>query len=195
MAPRSSLLDYESTNAAFGWIVIGTLLLVAIEHALSGRFLWTGIATAVIAVALVPPALSRRPTEMVAWEVLALAAFPVVARSFGILIGPAIYLAVVALALVVAVELDAFTSVEMTSEFAVAFVVIVTMAVAGLWVIARYASDVYLGTSLLGGQTAVMWDLVIATGVGVVVGLVFEFYFRRISPGRDISREPWGEAR
>ncbi|RBI59681.1 hypothetical protein DMJ13_21330 [halophilic archaeon] len=193
MAIRSDLLTYKLTNAALGWIVISVLLLTAIEYALSEQFLWAGMAVAVIAIALVPPALSRRPTEMIAWEVLALAAVPVVARSFNVLVGPATYLSVTALALIVAVELEAFTSVEMTPEFAVVFVVIVTMAIAGLWTIAQFVSDVYLGTTFLSGQTAVMWDLVIATGIGVIAGLIFEFYFRRISPSNKLSYEPWDD--
>lgn len=195
MAAHSRLLSYELTNAVLGWAVIAVLLLAAVERAFAGEFLWTGMATAVIVVGLVPPAISRRPTEMIAWEVLALAACPVVARTFGLVVGQMTYLAVAAVALVVTVELDAFTSVEMTPEFAVAFVVIVTMAVAGLWAIARYLSDSYFGTSLLVSANTLMWELVAATGIGVVAGIVFELYFRRLSPGHSIPREPWGKTR
>ncbi|WP_231188240.1 hypothetical protein [Haladaptatus sp. DYF46] len=148
---------------------------------------------AVIAIALVPPILSHRFTEMIAWEVLALAAVPVVARSFNMLIEPSTYLSVATLALIVAVELNAFTSVEMTSGFAVVFIVIITMAIAGLWTIAQFVSDIYLGTTFLAGQTAVMWSLVIATGVGVLAGIIFEFYFRRLSPSNELSYDAWSD--
>lgn len=193
MSVRSKLLTYEVTNAAFAWGVMIVLLLVAVERVLSGEFLWAGMAAAMIAVGLIPPVVARRPTAMIAWEVLALAALPALARSFDVLVGPMAYVSVAALALVVAVELDEFTDVEMTPAFAVVFVVVMTMAVAGLWTIARYASDVYLGTSLIGDQNATMWDLVVATGVGTVAGLVFELYVRRFSLSNRITRESWGK--
>lgn len=195
MSVRSGLLSYEVTNAALAWVVLVVLALIAVERALSGELLWSGMAVAVILVGLVPPAVSRRPTEMLAWEVLALAALPAVVRSFDVLVGPMTYVSVAALALVVAVEIDAFTDVEMTPGFAIAFVVVVTMAVAGLWTIARYFSDVYLGTTLIADQNSAMWDLVAATAVGVGAGIVFELYFRRFSPSNRIGHELWGKVR
>lgn len=189
MRATTKLLDYETTNAALAWAVVGVLLLAAVERAASGEFLLAGMAAVAVAVALVPPAVVRDPREMAAWEILALAAAPVVAPYAGLLEGQATYLAVATLALLVAVELDAFTAVEMTGDFAVAFVVLVTMAATGLWVVARYVSDVYLGTAILTDQTALMWDVVAATAVGVAAGFVFELYVRRLSPGHGLARE------
>ena len=194
MGTRFGALDYERANAAVGWLAVGVLLLAALDHALSGRPLWTGLALAIAAVAAVPPLLTRRPREMIAAEVLAFAVLPVVARSLGLLVDTAAYVAIAALAVVIVVELDAFTALEMTPEAAVAFVVMVTMDVAAAWVVGGFAADVYLGTSLLGDQTEVMWDLVAATGVGVVVGLGFEFYYRRLSPAYDLDDEIRGDA-
>jgi tetrahydromethanopterin S-methyltransferase subunit F len=180
------------TNAILGWATTGILLIATIEQALSGEFLWAGFALGVVAVALVPPLLSRRPREMIAWEVLVLAAIPIILRSLEIDLGLITYLTVAGMALVIAVELDAFTAVEMTPTFAVVFVVIVTMAVAGLWTIAQYVSDIYLGTRFLGDQNSLMWDLVAVTAVGFAAGVLFEMYFRRLSPRRDITRGIWG---
>lgn len=194
MSRRSGLLAAETTNAALGWTAIGILVAAAVALGLAGELLWSVMALAAAAVGVLPPAVSRRSTELPAWELLALAAVPVVARSLGVVVGPLAYVAVAALALLVAAELDAFTAVEMTPSFAVAFVVVVTMAAAGLWTVARYAADAALGTSWLGDQNAVMWDLVAATGVGVVAGVVFEWYVRRRSPGHDVAREPRGAA-
>lgn len=190
MADRTGLLPYEATNAVLGWGLVAILLLATVDRAGAGELLWAGMGLAVVAVSLVPVAVSRRPTAMVAWEVLAFAASPLVARSLGLRVAPMAYLAVAGLALVVAVEADAFTDVEMTPRFAVAFVVVVTMAVAGLWTIARYVSDATLGTAFLTSQNALMWDLVAATALGVAAGVVFEGYFRRFSPGHDLPREP-----
>lgn len=193
MRATRELLDYETTNALVAWAVVGVLLLVAAERAASSDLLWAGIAVVTAAVALVPPAVARDPREMAAWEILALAAAPVVAPYAGLLEGHAAYVSVATLALLGAVELDAFTSVEMTGDFAVAFVVLVTMAVTGVWVVASYVSDTYLGTTVLTDQTALMWDVIAATGVGVAAGIVFELYVRRLSPGHGIRRELSGD--
>ncbi len=98
------------------------------------------------------------------------------------------YVAVAAAALILAVELDVFTPVRMTHTFAVLFVVVTTVATAGLWAEARWLSDTLLGTQvLLDGrpehviEEALMWDFVAATVAGVVAGVCFEHYFRRFA--------------
>ncbi|WP_436924186.1 hypothetical protein [Halosimplex amylolyticum] len=195
MRTPSDLLDYEGTNAVVGWLIVVGLALVAVERALTGAERWVGVAAVTAFAALVPPVLARDPKEMVAWEALAVAAVPVAAPSVGV--GPewAAYVVVAALALLLAVELDAFTDVEMTPDFAVGFVVVLTMAVAGLWVVVRYAYDAAFGTDLLPDQTPLMWELILATAIGVVAGVVFEVYVRRVSPGHGIERTRWRDLR
>lgn len=107
---RTGRLSYEVTNAALGWAVIACLVLLAVVRALSGKPLRSGMAAAVVAVALVPPVISGHPTEMLAWEVLGLAALPVVLPSFGVLVGLLDYAAVATLALVVAVVAGALVT-------------------------------------------------------------------------------------
>lgn len=193
MAVRSRLIDGGPANAILSWIVLAVLLAVASGHAAAGDLLWAGHAVSVVGIALIPPLVTRRASQIVTWEVLAIAAGPAVAWSVGFQVGPVAYVAVAALALVVAVELDAFTGVELSPRFAVGFVVIVTMAVAGLWTIARYASDQYAGTTFLASEQALMWDLVGATAVGLAAGVVFELYVRRVSPGHRVMTLPGEE--
>jgi len=195
MSPLSGLLEYERTNAALGWLVVGGLLVIAVERAASGDPLWSGLAVAVVAVAVVPPLSARNPTEMVAWEVLALAAVPIAGAYLVEFDGQLSFVAVATLALIIAVELDALTDVHMTPDVAVVFVVIVTMAVAALWSLGRFAADALLGTAYLSTNDALMWDLIGATAVGIAAGLVFELYVRRVSPGHALARETWGESR
>ncbi|WP_415382223.1 hypothetical protein [Halosimplex sp. TS25] len=195
MRTPSDLLGYEATNAAIGWLIVAVLCAVAVERALAGVEWWVAVAAVTAAAAVVPPAVARTPKEMVAWEVLAAAAIPVAAPSVGVAPERAAYVVVAALALVVAVELDAFTDVEMTPDFAVGFVVVLTMAVAGLWVVVRYAYDAAFGTDLLPDQTPLMWELILATAIGVVAGVVFEVYVRRVSPGHGIERTHWRDLR
>lgn len=201
---RSTLRDVverRRVNAGLAWAVVAFLVVTAVGTALSGDPVWGVFVLLVAVVASVPPVVTRRPTAMLPWEVLALAALPAVGRTlltgvelFGITLSGRVvtFLAVAAVALVVAVELDVFTPVRMTEPFAVAFVSLTTTAAAGVWALARYATDSLLGTRLLldgrplhDVETALMWDFVAATVVGVFAGVLFELYFRQRAAGRE----------
>jgi len=95
----------------------------------------------------------------------------------------ATYLSVAALALVVAVELHAFTPVRMNDAFAVLFVVVTTMATAGVWAVVRWLADGWLGTGFIASERALMWEFVASTVAGILAGLLFVYYVRhRITP-------------
>ncbi|MFB6140504.1 MAG: hypothetical protein ABEJ26_08730 [Halosimplex sp.] len=192
MKPSDEPLGYERTNAVLAWVVVAVLLAAAVERTLAGEYVWASAALAAAAVAVVPSVRSGDWTQTVAWEVLALAAAPVVASIVTTFDDVAATVVVAGVALLVTTELDAYTDVEMTADFAVGFVVLVTMSLVGVWVIAQYVSDTYLGTSLISGQAALMRDVIAATGIGVLAGVLFEFYFRRLSPGHALGRETWG---
>lgn len=187
-------------NALVAWTLVGFLLLTALTQLLVGELLWALFVLAVAALGMVPPVAYRRLRAMLPWEVLAVAALPAVGRALvvGQQVGPvtlsgrvSTYLAVAAVALIVAVELDVFTPVKMNYSFAVLFVVVATMAAAGIWAVAQWLSDLYLGTGFLLGrgppeevERALMWDFVAASIAGVAAGIVFEYYFRRrVRPG------------
>ncbi|MFC3476987.1 hypothetical protein [Halobacterium litoreum] len=188
------LIKDERTNAALGWLLVAFVALVAVESA-PEDLVWVTFSAAVVVVVLVPPVAYRNAKAMLPWEVLLLVGLPVFGRAFtapGLSSDVATYLAVAALALVVAVELDVFTPVSMTNWFAVLFVVITTMAAAGLWAIVQYASDLFLSTTFIlpteppltqaqeeAALNALMWDFVAATVAGIGAGLVFVLYFRR----------------
>ena len=188
MASRSVLAD-ERLSVALSWLFVGFLLFAVIESLVTDAPLWAGFAAVVAAVALAPPAYTRSVRTMAPPELLGLAALPVVVRSAGLYTRIAGYAAVAALALLFAVELDVFTEVEMTARFAVAFVVVTTLAAAGGWTVARYFADVYLGTAFFADVPDMMWDLVTAAAVGLVAGGIFELYFRRHSPAAEIARD------
>jgi len=186
MSSLSGVIDDERVNAALSWGIVALVAYAAIESILTGELLWAGLAAVTGGLAALPPLREREARRMVSWEVLALAAVPLVGRSLGVVTQAATYLAVATLALLIAVEIDTFSTAEMTPRFAVGFVVVTTMAVASVWTIAQFASDALLGTSILPGQTRLMWDLVLATAVGLGAGVLFELYFRRYGgPDRD----------
>ena len=186
MARRAGTLDRvvedERVNAGLGWALVGFLAVVAAESVLDGDLLWAGFAAFVAALALIPAVSHRNWCVMLPWEVLALAALPILGRAMATLMFTsrvATFLSVAALALIVAVELHVFTPVEMTHWFAVLFVVIATIATAGVWAVVQWLSDVYLGTAFIHSEHRLMWDFVAATVIGGMAGVVFEWYFRR----------------
>lgn len=179
MASLTGVIDDERVNAALSWVIVAALAFAVVESLLTDALLWAGLAAITAALAAVPPIHSGDPRTMVSWEVLLLAAVPLVGRSLGVVTQIATYLAVATLALLIAVEIDTFSSASMTPRFAVGFVVATTMAVASVWMIAQFASDSLLGTSTLPGQSRLMWDLILATAVGLGAGVLFEVYFRR----------------
>ena len=192
-----TVVEGRRVNAGVGWFVLAFMTVVALAELWGGEVVWGLFVLLVVAVAVVPPAAYRDGTAMLPWEVLLLAALPAVGRV--IVSGEMVagltftgrvmtYLAVATVALIVAVELDVFTPVRMSQDFAVFFVTIATMAAAGVWAVLRYASDAMLRTALLLDgrpeavvERALMLDFVAATLAGVLAGLLFEFYFRRRS--------------
>jgi hypothetical protein len=145
----------------------------------------------------------RDPETMPPWEIVLVAGLPVVGRAvatFSVTSDVATYLSIAALALLVAVNLHLFTTVKMNVGFAVLFVVVTTVAAAGVWAVARWGADVWLGTELLLDHSmtegeierGLMWEFVGASVAGLVAGVFFETYVRRqTSPG---ERIPGGSA-
>lgn len=195
----AALLGNTQLNAAIGWLLLIGLALVGAESVLDGDWVWVVVSLTVVGLGILPPLRFANPRVMLPWEVLALGILPLFTR--GLLAGPiadvAAYLGVAAVALVIAVELEVFTPVRMTTWFAVFFVVVTTMAAAGIWAVLRWLSDVLLGTTLVYPSPppvspaveqvaleALMWDFVAATVGGILAGFVFAMYFRRLAAGR-----------
>ncbi|MFB6354499.1 MAG: hypothetical protein ABEJ92_10490 [Halobacteriales archaeon] len=185
-----TVIETRRANAALAWVLVAFVGFVVAASALTGDLLWAGFAAAVAVLTLVPAVAYRDPLVMLPWEVVVIAALPLIGRVFATV--PltsrfATYLSVAALALIIAVELHLFTPVLMTPSFAVLFVVVATMATAGIWAVARWSADLLLGTAFLLDpaltesqiETRLMWEFVYSTAAGLAAGLVFEGYFRR----------------
>lgn len=192
-----TLVEGERENALLAWGILLFLFVAATVELRTGEVLWTVFVLAVVVLGAVPAALQRDWDAMLPWELLALAALPVAGRVFvaGRTVGEVTltgrvmtFVAVAAVALIVAVLLDRFTTVRMNDAFAVAFVVVTTTAAAGIWAVAQWLSDIYLGTGFLDrphAEEALMWDFTAATTAGVLSGLLFAYYFRRRANGRN----------
>jgi len=177
-----STLRSARVNAAIAWVFLLGVCVVAGRNALAGRLAWAGFASAFVVVALVPPVAFRDVTVMLPWEVLSIAALSLAGRTL-LSGGPgqllAGYVAVAAFALVVAVELHVFTAIRMTDWFAVAFVVVTTLATAGLWAVCQWLFAAVLDTAFVAGLRPLMIQFTGATVAGVGAGVVFSLYFRR----------------
>jgi hypothetical protein len=189
------LVERRRLNAVLGWAFVSVLCLIVVAAVVDGDPLWAGFTLALVAVAIVPAVAFRRFDAMLPWEVLALASVPSLGRLLvtgqtvgGVTLTGRVttYVAVAAVALILSVELDVFTPVQMSDTFAVLFVAIATVATAGLWAEIQWLADIFFGTEfLLDGrsehaiETALMWDFVAATVAGVFAGVLFELYFRR----------------
>lgn len=195
-AEVGSLLSDQRRNAALTWILVGFLALGSIGSAIEGDLLWLCFVGILFSLCVLPPIAYKDPLVMLPWEVVGMAALPVLGRIFAtvrLTSDLATYLSVAAVALVIAVQLHAFTNVQMNQGFAIFFVVVTTLAAAGTWAVARWAADVHLGTTFLvsPGMTGaeldtaletVMWEFVYSAVAGILAGMVFELYFRRRAP-------------
>jgi hypothetical protein len=189
------LFRERRSNALVGWAIVALFVVVAVEEVLTGDLLWGAFVFVGALLASLPAIAYRNFEVMPPWEVLALTAPPVLGRAFATLdVTSAFttYLAVATFALLIAVELQAFTPTKMTIGFAVLFVVVTTMATAGIWAVARWVLAGYGPTSFLitertaiTSEHALMWEFVYSTVAGVGAGVVFEFYFRRRARAHD----------
>lgn len=189
MATTRPLVALRGLCAELAWALVAVLVVSAIRFVTLGELDWAAFVALVVGVALVPPALERDLGVTMPWTLLALVTAPVLLRAAGVVSAATPFFVMTGLALLVAIVLDAYTSLALTPRFAVVFVVVTTMAFAAVWTVGTWAADVLVGTDFVAGQTELMWDLVAATAAGVVAGLVFEAYFR-LSDGADRLETP-----
>lgn len=172
MGSLDSLLSGRPANAVLSWTLVAVLVATAVQRLLAGDVRWVGYAALVIAVAVVP-AVVRGVPVVASWPVLSLAALPAVARSLGVFTRPMGYLSVAALGLLVVAEIDAFSVAEMPGWFAAALVAMATMTAASSWTVVRYGARRLLEPAAVPGVDAIMWDLVVASAVGLAIGGLF----------------------
>lgn len=176
------LIREKQVNAAIGWTLIGIMALGAAESFLTNAILWGFFSLAIVAVAALPALADRDWTTMVPWLLVLVATIAVIARAVGVYSEAAGYVATASLALMIVVELEVFTSVELSQWFAVSFAVMTALALQSIWIIAQFYSDLWLGTSFLSTQTELQEDIVIVTVVAIVVGGLFYWFFTRFEP-------------
>ncbi|QCS42464.1 hypothetical protein [Natrinema versiforme] len=169
------------TNALLAWLVVGVLATVFVESALDFDRQWLVFVAGVGTVVLIPPVAYGEWRVMLPWELLVIATLPILVRGlFGGSVGTfAAYLAVAGLALLITVELHMFTSLQVTHWFAIAFVVLTTLASVAAWTMVRWNLDRAFGTSYLSTNEVLMAEWLSVTVAGLAAGVLFDAYFRR----------------
>ncbi|QRV14735.1 hypothetical protein JMJ58_17705 [Haloterrigena salifodinae] len=189
----AELVRDERTNAIIGWLLASIVALVGLESVFAGVLLWGGFELLIV-VAVAAPALTTGDwTAVVSWPLLAVVAFATVASAAVFPFETSVYITVAALALIVVVELEAFTGVELSRRFSVGFAVLTTMALQALWTVAQFYSDRWLGTEYLRSQSELQWDFVVVTVVGFALGGLFQWYVVRFQPAGAVDRAANGE--
>lgn len=186
------LFEDHRVNALLGWVLVGVVLVDAATEFALGELTSGVFALAVAGIAVLPAIAHRNPQLMVPWEIVALAALPVLGRLFAgfpVTEALATYLAVAALALIVAVELHVFTTVRMTIGFAIVSVVMFTTAAAGAWAVLQYGAHVLLDTGFDYTNEELMLEFIYSILAGCLAAVVYEFYVRRRA---NVDRQPPG---
>ena len=188
----SRIIRAQRTNAVAGWALIALVLLASVGSFLTGDLLWTVFTLTVAGIAASPALSVRSWWVMPPWEIVLVAALPVLGGLFAttIITGQvSTYLSVAALALLTAVDLDVFTPVEMDDRFAVLFVVVTTQAAAGVWAVVRWIADLFLSTGFIESEHALMGEFTASALAGAVAGLVYVLYRRRSRPESRVPDE------
>lgn len=176
------LFSSRKINAVLSWITVAYLLLNALNIFLDANFTWFLYALSVLFLVSLPVITTRDPESLVPFEVLMFLAVPFTLKGveIGFIASRTInYLSASAVALLVVTELDTFTSFRTTPRFAVFIVALATVAISGIWAVARWISDIYLGTTYIVSEYMLMWEFAAATLAGLLAGKIFGIYFRR----------------
>lgn len=177
-----SLVHGARLNALIGWLAVGCVVLTTAAGLAANPSIWAGYALLLVVVVALPAGMNRKWTTMIHWPIAVIASMAVVLRITGVFPEAAGYIAIVTLALVVVVELDGFTSVELSRRFAVGFAVLTALAIEAVWIIAQYVADWWLATDYLTTQTALQHDIVAVSAVSLAAGVVFYWYLTKYGP-------------
>jgi len=176
------LLDEGRRNAAASWLLVAIAAATWIGVIVTAGALWSVFALVIVVLSVLPPIVYGSRYVMLPWEVLAMASLPLLGLAVGAqrLSGPLFtYFAIAAVALVIVVELDSFTSIRMSPSFAILLVVAATMAAAAAWAMLQWYVAAFLDRTYDMTNDELMIEFTYASLAGIGAGLLFRTYFRR----------------
>lgn len=178
---NDSKIAGKKLNSVLAGIISIYLLANCFNILLDNNLTWSIYGFAVLALVFIPPIYFEDRSALVPFEILLFLAIPFTLK--GIELGFATsttlnYLSAAGIALLVITELDTFTSFKSNAKFAVILTSFTTVAMAGIWAVARWLSDIYLGTSLMVAERTLMWEFTGAFFTGILAGVIFQYYLK-----------------
>lgn len=177
---ENSVLPGGKLGTVFSLVLSAYLVVNFFSIFLDGNLTWSIYAVAVLVLVFLPAAVNRDLEALPPFEVLLFLALPFTLKGieFGFIASRTLnYLSAAGIALLVVTELDTQTSFRTTPGFSTVIVALTTIAVSGVWAVARWLSDIYLGTSMITSEYLLMWEFAAATLAGIVAGKTFSLYF------------------
>jgi hypothetical protein len=189
---RERILESEVS-----WISAMALFFCTVYSLLKFDILWVFFGIAALSLYVLPIVTFKDPFKALPWEMTILLVAPLLlhlsAQSHSLnehlswwddFASLAFALSIATLGFLLTVELQMYTPVRMNRPFAVFFVIIFTLAIAGFWQIGEFVGDRVYGTHYQGDNTDVMltlfWNLV----GGFVMGFFYDLYMRAMPEKR-----------
>ncbi|WP_255170471.1 hypothetical protein [Natrononativus amylolyticus] len=185
-------LHGERSNAYLSWTAVAVALLVGGGAILTGTLHEAVFAASVAAVTLLPAIVLDSRRAALPWEIPVLAVVPLVAAvlvpdSFARQL--ILYAGAAPLALALTLEANALTEIRLERWLAVGFVTMLAATIAALWATLTWLFDSVAGTAIVPSNDWVMWLFIVATGTGLLAGVVFDRYYRGF-PGEELVSAP-----
>jgi len=182
----------QQIEVALSWTAVISLFL-ATEYAIfSVNLFWTIMGFWALCIAVLPAVVRRDLGNILPFELLFLIAIPFYLYSvpqnlgwndrfyYDNLLRASEVLATFFIGFVTMMDLHAYTSLRTNKVFAVAFTVLLTMALSSLFAIGNFVSDQLFGTSIVASNRELMMNLVYSFFGGIVMGIVLTLYLRHM---------------
>jgi len=187
----------EVLEAELSWIASLVLFFATIYTATIFDILWVAFGIGAISLYILPILSMRDPFRALPWEMTILLAAPMLLHIsegsralseslswWSDFTSVAFAFSLATLGFILTVELQMYTDVRMNRPFAVFFVIMFTMGVAGFWFVGEYIGDLVYGTSHLGTNADAMRSMVWILVGGLMMGFVYDLYIRAMSESR-----------
>lgn len=184
-------------EAQLSWIGSVVLLLETVYALSQADFLWFIFGSATLILLALPIISTRDPFRAVPWELTLILAAPMLLHlsenshllsqniTWWTSLDSVFFgFALATIGFLLTVELQTYTEVRMNRAFAVFFVIMFTLAVAGFWQVGVFVGDLVYGTDYQVSNRAAMIVLLWNTVGGIVMGFMYYAYLRAMSERR-----------
>ncbi|MBU0623781.1 MAG: hypothetical protein KJ672_02935 [Candidatus Thermoplasmatota archaeon] len=195
--PLSQRSPEQIIEAELSWISSMVLFFSTVYAVLKLDVLWIAFGIAAISLYILPIMSMRDPFRALPWEMTILLSAPMLLHIsegsralmqhvawWNDFTSVAFAFSLATIGFLLTVELQMYTSVKMNRPFAVFFVIMFTVAVAGFWQVGEFVGDQISGTNHLGTNADVMKILVWSSVGGMIMGFVYDLYIRAMSESR-----------